>query len=43
MKQFATFSKSERYELFQEAATRLGVMPAIVEKDFWADKIVDVG
>lgn len=35
MKQFAALSQSERQEVFQEAATRLGVVPAIVEKDFW--------
>jgi len=35
MKQFAARPQKERAEAFSEAAARLGVVPAIVEKDFW--------
>ncbi len=35
MKQFAVQPQQERKEIFNEAAARLGVVPAIVEKDFW--------
>lgn len=35
MKQFAARPQEERAEVFKEAAARIGVVPAIVEKDFW--------
>ncbi|MBF0266181.1 MAG: nucleotidyl transferase AbiEii/AbiGii toxin family protein [Gammaproteobacteria bacterium] len=40
MNQFAAFSDTERQELFQESSARLGIMPAIVEKDFWVTWIL---
>lgn len=41
MRQFATLSQSDRQEILQEAAARLSVMPAIVEKDFWVTWVLD--
>lgn len=35
MQDFARRTSRERQEIFQEAASQLGIMPAIVEKDFW--------
>ncbi|HZG44570.1 MAG TPA: nucleotidyl transferase AbiEii/AbiGii toxin family protein [Longimicrobium sp.] len=35
MDQVAKWRPEERAELFQETASRRGVLPAIVEKDFW--------
>lgn len=35
MKLIAQWSKDERQELFQEASVKLGMTPAIIEKDFW--------
>lgn len=35
MNAFAQLAEQQRREVFQEAAYRLGVVPAIVEKDFW--------
>jgi len=35
MERVATWPEAERRELFQEAAARLGMTPAVVEKDFW--------
>ena len=35
MNRVAQFSPAERRELFQETATRRGVSPAVIEKDFW--------
>lgn len=35
MNHFAQRPQQERREVFQEASNRLGVVPAIVEKDFW--------
>jgi predicted nucleotidyltransferase component of viral defense system len=42
VKQFVSLSDNERQEIFQEAAARLGIMPAIVEKDFWVTWILNV-
>lgn len=41
MKRFANLSKPDRQEVLQEAAARLGVVPAIVEKDFWVTWVLD--
>lgn len=41
MKQFANLSQPDRQEVLQEAASRLGVLPAIVEKDFWVTWVLD--
>lgn len=35
MDKFACLSAVQRRELFSEAAARLGMTPAVVEKDFW--------
>jgi hypothetical protein len=35
MKKVAQFSAKQRRELFSEAAARLRMTPAVVEKDFW--------
>ena len=35
MDRVALFTAAQRRELFQETAARLGMSPAVVEKDFW--------
>ncbi|MBE0494684.1 MAG: nucleotidyl transferase AbiEii/AbiGii toxin family protein, partial [Thiomicrospira sp.] len=35
MNHIIEWTREERRELFQEAAARLGITAAIVEKDFW--------
>jgi hypothetical protein len=35
MDKIAAGSASDRRDLFRESASRLGMNPAIVEKDFW--------
>ena len=35
MTQFATLPIAERRLLIEQVATRLGIVPVIVEKDFW--------
>ena len=35
MDKIATGSATDRRDLFGESASRLGMNPAIVEKDFW--------
>ena len=35
MDKIAAGSSSDRRDLFRESASRLGMNPAIVEKDFW--------
>jgi len=35
MDKIAAGSASDRRDLFQESASRLGMNPAIIEKDFW--------
>ena len=35
MDHIALFPNHERYELFSESAAKLGMVPAVVEKDFW--------
>lgn len=41
MEQVARFSTMQRRELFSEAAARLGMTPAVVEKDFWVTWVLD--
>lgn len=41
MDKVARFSASQRQELFSEAAARLGMTPAVVEKDFWVTWVLD--
>ena len=35
MDRVANLSNRERSELFSETAARMGIHPAVVEKDFW--------
>lgn len=41
MDKVARFSATQRRELFSEAAARLGMTPAVVEKDFWVSWVLD--
>ena len=41
MDKVAQFSATHRRELFSEAAARLGMTPAVVEKDFWVTWVLD--
>lgn len=41
MDKIASFSAAQRRELFSEAAARLGMTPAVVEKDFWVTWVLD--
>lgn len=41
MDQVARLSAARRRELFSEAAARLGMTPAVVEKDFWVTWVLD--
>lgn len=41
MDKVAQFSATQRRELFSEAAARLGMTPAVVEKDFWVTWVLD--
>lgn len=41
MDKVARFSATQRRELFSEAAVRLGMTPAVVEKDFWVTWVLD--
>ncbi|WNY27934.1 hypothetical protein MmiEs2_01130 [Methanimicrococcus stummii] len=41
MKDIAISSEENRRELFQATANRMGIQPAIVEKDFWVCWILD--
>lgn len=41
MDSVARFSTAQRRELFSEAAARLGMTPAVVEKDFWVTWALD--
>lgn len=41
MKKIASLSKEEREELFLNTANKIGIPPAIVEKDFWVCYMLD--
>lgn len=41
MDKVARLSAAQRRELFSEAAARLGMTPAVVEKDFWVTWVLD--
>jgi len=41
MDKVVRFSAAQRRELFSEAAARLGMTPAVVEKDFWVTWVLD--
>ncbi len=41
MDKVARFPAAQRRELFSEAAARLGMTPAVVEKDFWVTWVLD--
>lgn len=41
MDKVVQFSAAQRQELFSEAAARLGMTPAVVEKDFWVTWVLD--
>lgn len=41
MDRAARLSAAQRRELFSEAAARLGMTPAVVEKDFWVTWVLD--
>lgn len=41
MDKIARFAAGQRRELFSEAAARLGMTPAVVEKDFWVTWMLD--
>lgn len=41
MDKIVQFSAAQRRELFSEAAARLGMTPAVVEKDFWVTWVLD--
>jgi hypothetical protein len=41
MDRVARLSAEQRQELFSEAAARLGMTPAVVEKDFWVTWVLD--
>lgn len=41
MDKVARFSATQRRELFSEAAVRLGMTPAVVEKDFWVTWVLE--